>query len=95
VIVRPERRCHRASKPGASAMLVTAGVSTNASAYVQPTVTSAYPRQRRATEQTPVRAELETFTDRRSPKELYNVCRNGERMSNEKFRRPSGWRPER
>jgi len=29
------------------------------------------------------------------PSGVYNVCRNGEHVSNERFKRASGWRPER
>jgi hypothetical protein len=29
------------------------------------------------------------------PSGVYNVCRDGDRVSNERFKRVSGWRPER
>jgi hypothetical protein len=28
------------------------------------------------------------------PSGVYNVCRDGDRVSNERFKRVSGWRPE-
>jgi nucleoside-diphosphate-sugar epimerase len=134
-----------------SAYLVDAALSTAASVYLQPTVTFVYPQNGRATEMTPIRADVAptlrsalageaqaarfasagrrgvilrfglldgpgTGNDRPKPvmgatlhvadaagalaaaieveSGVYNVCRDGERVSNEKFKVQSGWRPE-
>jgi nucleoside-diphosphate-sugar epimerase len=92
----------------ASAILVDAALAAEVKAYVQPTVTFVYPDGQPASEQTAIRedvpvilgASLHTVDAGRAllaaltvPSGIYNVCRDGERVSHRRFTEATGWRP--
>jgi nucleoside-diphosphate-sugar epimerase len=89
----------------ASRILVDAAIAAGAQVYVQPTVTFVYPADAEVSEDTPKpmgdfgatlhvgdagRALLSALS---LPSGIYNVCRDGERVSAERFTQAAGWHP--
>jgi nucleoside-diphosphate-sugar epimerase len=89
----------------ASRILVDASLATRVAVYVQPTVTFVYPADGPASEEhdqpvTALGASVHVIDAAHAllaatalESGIYNVCRDGERVSNERFRRAAGWHP--
>jgi uncharacterized protein YbjT (DUF2867 family) len=79
----------------ASRIFVDAAIVAGVAVYVQPTVTFVYDQPMGDFGSTlhvsdAGRALLSALT---LPSGIYNVCRDGERVSAERFTRPAGWHP--
>ena len=88
----------------ASRILVDAAIEAGAAVYVQPTVAFVYPADGPGTDDYGPLAEFGAtlhVSDAGSallealslPSGIYNVCRDGERVSNERFTQAAGWAP--